>query len=819
MFMTRPNSKSPSRFNSELRPSVRDISLADWALSTLLGSGPLVNRVHTLCSKFISENTHYFTHCTEDQIPQMIKASKERSSKLVSYLQSIMILLNQGYSCCPMTKDLTKIKSNYKIRFATKVVGYDPTFQLEPVELDIDITNHPRHYRYLYDAINIVILDGSWRSEDVSRLCVILQSLAYDYESVNLTDSEVYDAEQEFISAALSKDCWRDDSLLSKVMTEVASDMRKPSAPPYISDFRRIRRHTDGYIKNRPWSIDDAARSTSSSGSSLEINGKRVTNIGLLFSALETDYSDPVDDIIGYFSLYPDTLYPGVDYHPSSTLFVPKTSSRGIRAVHPSSNPRQDRGQYFENMMKHVMKDIVEGDSTFSDDETFIFIKEKELSKDSVLVCTDIHGATDAESHTFLINFWNLIFRKGIAESLIGLHSGDGYLHHHIFNEDGEFVEVAEEYTQLSGIKCGTRSNFSVGLALPHHFIVRCTIKEMANRHPDDQKFWLYSNPSTHYRLKGDDIFFALPKIWWKEFIQIYTQLANEAGFRVHDINEKGMLSHPEDLLYRAEWSKQTWSDGYLVSRIPHRLFFVKADKGSKISLLIWLSQYSLLGISYHDVARVFEEHIPQPIIRVACAKFWNFLIDKKLFGLPEGLRFLMDFEIDEEEQFLFAQQIFRSSIENGVFDVLFNNRQRLSRDQVRVKVERYTQFYDNPELIDQFINWQETHCDKPGKLSTVFSLNQKFSSELMTVFDEPYLWVAANLGIFSDEEKTLIRKCLPYLRISGLEVSSDVIDNLLKVSDILKRTQPHSLGKRTNLGSRTIIDSMTRVVTARYTA
>jgi uncharacterized membrane protein len=106
----------------------------------------------------------------------MAKACKERASLLCDFCQGVNELLQQGYTLVPVTRDYQLLKSDYKIRFAKKIIGYDTNEKMEDVTLDVNITNNPRMYKFLYYALKLALLDPSWRSVDTQMLTVIIQS-------------------------------------------------------------------------------------------------------------------------------------------------------------------------------------------------------------------------------------------------------------------------------------------------------------------------------------------------------------------------------------------------------------------------------------------------------------------------------------------------------------------------------------------------------------------------------------------------------------------------------------------------------------------
>jgi hypothetical protein len=796
--MSNPKRKS-SRFNEDLLPNSLINSIEYWLTDGFLPDGPFKFNVQTLLTNFRIEFVQYVSKADEVQLPAMMKASKQRASLLADFCQKVIVLLKKGYLCYPVTKDYQLVRSNFKVRFSKSIIGTDPNGKLEDVIEEINITNNPRMYRYLYYMVLEALMSRELRPEDVCLVCLIAQSEAYIFEAVELTDQEIIDAEQEFLAAAESEDCWSDDSHLAHIMKEVALDMRKPNPPLYIADFKQVRRSHDGYMYNHPWTIDDAWYSTSSSGSSLTWNGRIIPNIGLLYSALESDIPDSIDNKIGYRNLYPDNPFPGLVQRTSTTITVPKTSSRGRRVIHMNYNGRQDRGSYFENMCKHTLSNVVKCDTTFplpGHDGTE-FIRSFSPADNRVLICTDMKAATDWVSHQFLLNFWNIIFPEGCAESLLRMHSGEGVIRLHSI-ENGRLVEREQPYVQRSGIKCGTRSNFAVGLTYCHNFILRCVMKYLG---------WEDMDPSDVYVVHGDDNALALKLETWREFLDVYMMLTAEAGFRVHPIEEKGMISFPSDLMYRAEYNKQVWSADLLVSRIPHKLFFADDTIDKKFQVIQWLSQYRYLNISGQDVRELLiRPYFPQQEEKACSA--WNFLVDKKLFGIASHLRIHIADELDEIHAYNLALQMFIQTISTGIYDVVLNNRHRLSDEQVMKKVRNHTLLFEDEEFLNTAIQWQNDHCPGIGKLEYTLQKNRKFADELRTLYKDPFIWGHSLLGFFTEEEKKLILSCLPHARHS-LDPDPTMTDQFIRVADILSRTQPHSINKRTRTSTSTIIKTL----------
>jgi hypothetical protein len=406
-------------------------------------------------------------------------------------------------------------------------------------------------------------------------------------------------------------------------------------------------------------------------------------------------------------------------------------------------------------------------------------------------------ASTDYISHQFLINFWKILFREECAEFLIRIHSGEGIFRRYGIDNNHNAYQYEQQYTQRSGIKCGTRSNFAAGLTYPHNFILRCVMKALG---------WEDRDPSDYFTVHGDDNALALPIDEYELFLSTYYQLAREAGFRVHPVEEKGMISFPSDLLYRAEYNKQVWGEGLLLSRIPHKLFFADDTVEKKFQVVQWLSQYKYLDVSGQDV----RELLIRPYFsneEQACAA-WNFLIKKKLFGIASHLEIHLVNELSEEQCYNLALQMFIQCISTGMYDVVLNNRHRLSSDQVEKKVKLHTLLFEDEELLDSLISWQNDHCPGIGKLEYTIQKNKKFADELRTLFKDPFIWGHTMLGFFTEQEKNLIGMCLPYARLS-LDYDPAMTDQFIRVTDVLSRTQPHSLNKRTRTSTSTIVKTL----------
>lgn len=793
--MKRPTEEN-FRFDENLLPMSMYNSIEYWLPKATLPKDQMSGRFTTYLLKFRSEFIHYIERSREDQIPLQIKACKERCSLLCDFLQSVISLILDQYYFVLTTKNFEELTSDYKVRFCRHIVAYHN--EDDYVDLEVNITNNPRMYKYLYYAAEVV-LRSDWDPAYKMNTMIILQSMAYIYEAVKMTADESYAAQQEFLDAANSNDCWDDSSELSTIMSEVERDMKTRNPPLYIADFKQARRSHDGYLHNHPWTIEDAWISVNSSGSTLFIDGQKQPNVAVLMSAFEQDPGDPVDDIIGYKNFYGSKPFDGFTQYRSTTLLVPKTTSRGKRAVHTNSNPYQDKGSYIENMDKHILKNgIILCDTTYDDQEGLRFIREAELLNQSVLICTDMKGSTDAISHTFLKRFWDIMYVPGISDFLLRLHSGPG-LFIGLEKTPSGYKSTRFEYNQISGIKCGAKSNFAVGLTEPHNFIVRCVMKSLGLED---------ISPLTLFRVHGDDIVFALPPEIADIFLNKYIKLCKEAGFRVHSIKEKGTYARPSDILYRAEFNKQTLLKGRMVSRIPHRLFFKANTPESQIAVLLWLSQYTYLKSPSFFIDEIFRE---DPIRYDRLCSIWNFLIDKKSFGIPENMRISHAYGLDLSAQFCIALHLFESCITHGVHQFIFNHRQRLNNDQVKRRIQEFTRLYDS-DLIEIALEHLESQGIYNDKLHYIVDKNRRLADELYQVFKDSVLYTATLLDFFTEEEKEKIRKCLPYVRLSGLDYDEQVIDDLLSATKILRRIQPHSTSKQDGTKSPVLVDCLRKL-------
>lgn len=803
-MITRPNFKSPlSRFDKELRPDLNGKTVQYW-LYTWLPSDTVGRMVKDHLHQFRRENTSYFNDAPEYQIPAMCKASKTRASLLASFCQDLISLILNGYELVPLSINAQVIKSNYKVRFIKKILGTrkeDENSSREFVELEVLISNHPRHFRHLYDAIVIALING-WSRKHMLLLCVVIESLAYDFESVVLTDNEIIEAANEFLRSAAKEDPFQPGNRLEGILSTIEENISSRDPKIFFRDIKDVRKHNFGFIKHHTWDIDDAAYSTASSGSQWVYEGSSIPNIGILFNVLETDFVSPIDDLIGYKSYYPTENPTGFKQYKAISREVPKTSSRGVRIITSSSGPIQDRGNYFEKCEKVALSNMMKCDSTFNDDLTFLWIQERLRDPSVTIICTDIKAATDEISHQFLLRVWGLLFPKDVPEFLLYLHSQDGTFNLPYLDEEGNLKYRNVEYYQRSGVRCGVRSNFSVALALPHHLVVRSALLATI---PNIE----WEDPSKFYRLKGDDVVFSIPNKYVTDFISNYRELAKLAGFNVHPIEEKGFISRYSDPWHHAEWCKQVWIRGHIVSRIPHRLFFSKCSFEKELSVLLWLSQYDYLEISYKDLIPIFKEYMPNIYHWQMAAKFFNFLIDYRKFGIPKSFRFELIYGFDEG--FLMAQCLFYSVITTGIWQSLFNPRQRLKEARINERVNKFTSFFEDQELLNTILDFASSHGSTYNKLTETLDRNRSIAEDLKTVFcDDPYVWYAANLGIFSEQEKDLIRRCISFLNISSCDdVPYFATEELLEACDLIKRIQPHSVGKRISVTSSCLVSTI----------
>jgi len=824
--MSHPVRKNPSRsrFNPELSIDQSKTTVLDWLLrNTLSGYTPTIARVENLSHKFIRDFTSYINNAQDDQIPAMIDASKLRASRFINFCQDIITLVNKGYHMLPLTRDAQLIKSNYKVRFTRQILAHLESDPERDVLLDVNITANPRCYRTLYD---IAILSLNESPTDCVKILILVQSLAEYYKSVLLTNQEIIKLEEEFLACATDTSKTYQGSELESLVSEIKADIRKDQPPKYVEDIKSCRRAVDGYLHNHKWSEDDMIYSSASSGCRLTINGANIPNIALIFSAGETDIVTPIDELIGYESFYPSEPYPGMEVIPSVSKHVPKTSSRGERWIHTNQNGRQDRGNYFEKMMKHLLETYMLSDNTFWQPKGIQNLYTKiceDIKNEIVIIGSDIHSATDYEDHDGLLDIWSILFKeKEIPKFLLWLHSGEGLIEIH----DKNTMELKTiPYTQVRGIKCGTRSNFSIGLAFPHHIVVRATMAKLGLKDRDPRDFYdLLGDDINHYLKnvdfldekyhQGEPINMGNGKVThsipdWKVWFNTYQKLAKELGFRVHSLEDKGMVADAShDITVKGEFAKQTWSRDGIISGIPYRIFFKNVSAESVLSSLIWLAKYKSYPLTSSSIDAAGRLHGPEDIN--IFRQIWNFSCEHEILGIPKALKCALDYDyipvINDKD---IAINFFLETLRTSVFDELFNKRNRLTERAVENRIKKFTTYYDNDELLTSLIEWQVSHCNgKLGKLALSYERNRRFKDDLSFLDKSYYLALASNLNIFSNKDKEIIRRALPYVRFENFMVpGEDPVSILIEARNLLKEKQPTSMSKKTGRSSHTLIN------------
>lgn len=767
-------------------------------LTELVQEEKLIMQVRPCIERFRDDFVKSISRLHESSIPEFVQAAKRRANAFTEFAQKVMALSEQRYSFALLDKGLNLKRRRNDLPFVRIVAGIHPTTQKVDY-VSVDKVKHPREYRQLYKALMLVILTGS-TIDDLFIIAVILQSWAHAmYESVKFTDREIVAAEDEFLQSASKPSSYSTKGELAGLLRQLNNDIQSDNAPRYIADFRRAKGMIRRHLRDFPFTPRDTWNSLKSSGSKLL--GVRYPNVGILTSLLETDYSDPIDEIIGYTSAYRTDPLDWVVQYDSLTMFVPKTSSRGLRAIHPQSNPKQDRGQYVENMVMPILKKVILADSTASHQLGVHKIKQWTFlrSPGKLLACTDIKAATDEIDHQFLRHAWRLVFPSDLADGFLRLHSGPGTIRRHSISRSGKMIRTEERYEQLSGIRCGTSSNFSVGLALPHHLIVRATMKSFGL---DD------IDPSELYIMVGDDVVFHLPVDYGLSFIDKYTSLAREAGFRVHNLSDKGKISYSYQTDYSAEFSKQDIINGEIYSRIPHRLFFKGNDPQSQLSAFIWLSKYPHSAVGPRTIARWITQNTSNINQSIEFAKLWNFFVNREAFNIPVEL-IIPHIQLSKFEEFKFSIGCFRRIFIDSIYHTLFDNRDRLSESEIQEKENKFFNLVADGVVNDwkqSFI--QSVGSDDIGKYLYSLSFNEQLAKAVHSLFADPLLDLAIECGFLSSEEDQTailegIEICLHPEIVSDFD---NAIRTLGKVEQIFKSVNPHSLAKSNSRTAKTYV-------------
>lgn len=813
-----------SRRRNDKSPAVRNIvpelyprgmmfynNIPEYLIRELLDEALFI-QVHPWIRRFNDTVIDTIKSLNASGIPEYVSACKKRSALLTDFCQQVVALVEQGYHPYLVGKDNLIKESDYDLPFVKEVLGYNPdTDQMFSVH--VNMTNHPQAYRYLYRVMLMGVQYGN--ITQLATLAVIVQSWSEGiWEAISFTDDEIIEAEKEFLASSTKEPTYSREGELGSLLEQVSKDMKSSQPKKYVEDLRNLRRYHDGYIYGTQWSLNDGWYSLKSSGSRLSGYGN-IPNCGILFSLIESDYSDPGDEIIGYRSFYPNEPIEGLTMFDSLTMSVPKTSSRGRRFIHPQSNPKQDRGNYFQRMEEHSLRDIVASDCTYfqwlGQDATKAWTDRSIENQGFTLICSDIHHATDETEHEFLLQCWDILYMPGISEYLLRLHSGRGQMEVHYKTRDGLKTRIID-YDQRSGIRCGTNSNFAVCLDLPHHLVVRATMLKMG---------WEDMNPLDLYRLVGDDLTLHLPTNKWEEFFTIYHRLMNEAGMHVHPLNEKGMISHSDDIMFRAEFCKQTFVNGGILSRIPHRLFFQEDTPEARFAVFIWLAKYNRLCITPEMMLRVFQEQPWSAEKLYDAVTIWNYFVDHEMFGLSKkdmpNLR-IGEVSISEDREYRLARTMFLQVYEDSVFDAVIDSHGRLDDEAKESKLKKFFNLADRPEVVEVFLKHYHDHTPDGmlGKYEMTELKNQQLHDAVKSLSDSKLIDIASSLGLFSDEERELIRQCVTIVTTfpEDFGAPDGAAEKLIKCEQIFKSVQPHAVAKSTKRFSSTFFKILNRYCT-----
>jgi len=441
---------------------------------------------------------------------------------------------------------------------------------------------HPRSYRYLYDGLVIILLHyfgTAWSREakltTLSCYCCLAQSIGQAYELLEFTDRELLDLQTEWLNT-ITAESPEVPQELEDLLVKVFSDIRE-NKHPYINDIVPLIRRYNGFLRNRKWNVEDYASGATTASASRNKLIKSMPNKHVLMAMCEQDvWSFPGDDIIGYYSNYPEDSERDPEGVAFRSLFIRKTT-RGYRSISLPSGPIRDRANYFLKGIQPLYASMIT-DCTSDQHRGGLFVQRTTAHGGYWSISLDLDSATDRVSQHFLRRIWELAFGAPISEYLSSLSSGPTVVT--ILKEDGSTDDI--HVRQTRGIKQGIPFVFELGLTFAHHILMKCVMKAMKLEHLPAQEV---------YRILGDDSFTRL-KLDGPVFVRTYTNLMTLAGFKVHDLSEKGICTPPNCNESLGEFSKKVYFNGSVISPIPFKLFFKANNLDSEVSRLNWLVQY-----------------------------------------------------------------------------------------------------------------------------------------------------------------------------------------------------------------------------------
>lgn len=721
-------------------------------------------------------------------IPGYVKASEDRLTLLLNLFYSILTQMEHGVSPFVVNEKMHWIRFNEKPSVMTTSIGF--MSEGEVIDISPLVKGIPRSYAILYKALQIVIqyLQNSEYGQDIwirklTQMLVIVSSVGHIYECVLFTDSEKEVKVREFLDEVTSES--PEIPLdIKEDLAELFDDIKQGTLP-YIRDLtlalsRFNRRVTDGI-----WSVDNLNYSLNSSGSKIRGNDN-IPASGLVYSMIEREIrTSPLDEKFGYQSRYPKSKYPNLVQHVVSTSFVPKTSSRGLRAIHSPDNPTSDRGALIEKPFQALIDSLI-NDCRKEQSKgrvlarTFSSVTEKTLGFG--IVCRDLHSSTDLLSIKACQYVWELAFGKDLSDYLTFIFCGPGYIKYSGKNSR----ELAGSYTQTRGVRQGIKGVFEAGLSFMHHIAARLLMLKLGLKG---------KNPADVILILGDDSIGIIMdcikyNTWYEHYMTGF-------GFTVHPLSKKGFEVLPGSTNRVCEWSKLIYRNGEIVSRIPLKTFFKSDNLRNRLERILWLTQYGCFSISTKHVENIMATLSMSQEEKQVARKVLTFFGKREIANIP-----LWDYAtLSAEEELNIAFTFCYQALKLSIVKMLLNPRDRLSPTQEQLKRDKFENLIRAPEYLEDFKLFYELNCPEfTSKFQMLVELNGYLEGSIKNLLSEDPLQDFGALLSFSEDQRELLRFTVDVLNNEDfyrvVMNHEEIITTMLNGKKFINSIQPHNIQK-----------------------
>jgi len=771
----------PPNFNGKHAECFQAHSMPDVIVSLLefLPEDLLIS-VGTDMLRFWEDFVKETSKCQSNHVNDYVKACKKRYKLFRSACSLVLTHLSPDHDVFMCNKDGEMFTLEFnppadRCLLAITAMG-------EVAFTDFISQCHPRSYRWLYDGLKEIILYFQY-TEDilldtkrniVSCYMVLAQSLGQAYELINTPIESIIEKQQEWLKIITSESKQLDPEL-DLVIDEVFQDLLE-GKKNYIRDLTSLRRSLNNFLKSRRWNVEEFASRAVTSSASKEKLVKNMPNQHILMAMYEKDPWDfPGDQLIGYYSNYPVDEDRKDDLIPFRATWIPKTSY-GYRPINLAKGPIRDRMEYFATGIQNQLK-FIASDCTKQQDEGATWVAETTAKGIYWSISMDLESATDYVYHTYLRKIWTLLLGEDISDYLLQLTTGRTLVE--IFDEKTHKKKTLE-IDQTRGIKQGVPGVFELGLTLGHHIIYRCVMKRLHLEDMLPQDFYRVLGDDSHARLKRDGL----------NFVSIYTHLMTLAGFKVHDLKEKGHLTAPASDESLGEFSKKTYLNGSIISPIPYKLFFKKCNLESEVARHDWLDQYACWKPYMTNMARdIIWRHQDVPFIEEILYVFSKHKISnikpKKFVSVSK------DLEIEILYSYCF------NALQHSLVCHVLDPKNRLSSEDKLLKFDFFKQC-NMSDIISKLTDYAYSHGVEMTTLDFVNAKNSFVLERARDLLSGTQLENYILVNPFDElQTEQFINTCaiLSDLQISRTIFDDDkIIDTLIQGKKFISSIRPHDI-------------------------